>query len=164
MTIDVQDKLKLFWNVGADSYIRPFALIKSLAAKIPNMGGNGIPPVHKINEIGLMIKKSILEMPKFYSGTLIDEYVVMPDHIHLVIKINGRAISLSKIIQRFKILSTNRYINGVKNNNWPRFNKRLWQRDYYERIIRNEFELERVRKYIRENPIKLNATTVDKNN
>ena len=131
VTIAVKNKWKLFWNiVGADSYIRP-------------------------NEMGLMIEKSILEIPKFYPGILINEYVVMPDHIHLIIKIDGSTISLSEIIQRFKILSTNRYIDGVKNHNWPRFNKRLWQRDYYEEIIRNENELEIVKKYIRDNPKKL---------
>ena len=47
-----------------------------------------------------------------------------------------------------------RYINGVKNNSWKRFNKRLWQRNFYERVIRSEKELEEIRKYIEENPAK----------
>jgi REP element-mobilizing transposase RayT len=60
--------------------------------------------------------------------------------------------TLGNIIGAFKSLTTHKYINGVKNNNWPRFNKRLWQRNFYEHIIRNENDLNRIRKYIKNNP------------
>jgi len=46
----------------------------------------------------------------------------------------------------------NHYIGGVKMNGWKQFNKRLWQRNYYERIIRNENELYKIRQYINNNP------------
>jgi len=161
--------------------------------------------IYELNEIGKMIEKIILEIPIYYLGILIDEYVIMPNHIHLIININkgrkwdlneinkgrkwdlneinkGRKwdsartlnnnivgadprirpnnqinfnFSLSEIIQRFKILSTNRYINGVRNQNWPKFDKRLWQRNYYEKIIRNEKEYLAVKNYIKNNPEKL---------
>ena len=67
---------------------------------------------------------------------------------------NIKKYSLSEIIQRFKIMSTNKYIFGVKNCNWVPFDGKLWQRDYYERIIRNDRELNNIRKYIIDNPIK----------
>jgi len=58
---------------------------------------------------------------------------------------------LGQIIQWFKTMTTNYYIQGVKTKNWPRFNKRLWQRNYYEHIIRNEQSLNKIRQYIRTN-------------
>jgi len=59
---------------------------------------------------------------------------------------------LGTIIQWFKTMSTNEYIRNVKMNNWPAFNKRLWQRNYYEHIIRDKMDLTRVRAYIKNNP------------
>ena len=61
-------------------------------------------------------------------------------------------LKLSDIIGRFKSLITKRYIDGVKQNNWHPFTGKLWQRDYYEHIIRNAKELNHIRKYIKNNP------------
>ncbi|MGA9382305.1 MAG: hypothetical protein WBV73_26395 [Phormidium sp.] len=46
------------------------------------------------------------------------------------------------------------YIRGVKNLGWEPFNKRLWQRNYYEHIIRNEESLQRIQEYVHTNPLK----------
>lgn len=62
--------------------------------------------------------------------------------------------SIGRMIQAFKSISTNKYIDGVYNNNWKRFDKKLWQRNYYDRIIRNQQELNNVRQYISNNPRK----------
>jgi len=59
---------------------------------------------------------------------------------------------LRGIVQWFKTMTTNAYIRAVKNHAWPPFAGRLWQRNYYERIIRNDDELERARRYIESNP------------
>ena len=61
--------------------------------------------------------------------------------------------SLPEIVHRLKSLTTHRYIDGVKNNNWPRFDTRLWQRNYYEHIIRNEKDFLAVNDYILANPM-----------
>lgn len=61
--------------------------------------------------------------------------------------------TLSKIVQWFKTMTTNEYIRGVKKREWPSFPKRLWQRNYYERIIRDENELSTVQTYIHNNPL-----------
>ena len=60
--------------------------------------------------------------------------------------------TLGNIIGAFKSLTTHEYIQNVDNNHWPSFNKRLWQRGYYERIIRNEIEFKKIREYIQLNP------------
>ena len=51
-------------------------------------------------------------------------------------------------------MTTNEYLRNVKQNDWHPFNKRLWQRNYYENVIRDENEFNRTRKYILENPLK----------
>ncbi len=61
---------------------------------------------------------------------------------------------LPQIVQWFKTMTTNEYIRHVKNAGWPPFQKRLWQRNYYEHIIRNERALHRIRRYIAENPMR----------
>ena len=50
-------------------------------------------------------------------------------------------------------MTTNEYIRGVKQLGWPRFDGRLWQRNYYEHIIRGDDELNLVREYIVNNPL-----------
>jgi REP element-mobilizing transposase RayT len=59
---------------------------------------------------------------------------------------------LSQMIQWFKTMTTNEYIRGVKQLGWKPFNGRVWQRNYYEHIIRNETELDRITRYIESNP------------
>ena len=54
----------------------------------------------------------------------------------------------------FKTMTTNGYIQGVHQHDWPSFPGRLWQRNYYEHIIRNEKELENLRECIVNNPLK----------
>ena len=60
---------------------------------------------------------------------------------------------LHRVVQWFKTMTTNAYIRSVKQEQWPSFHQRLWQRNYYEHIIRDEKELTRIREYILENPM-----------
>lgn len=60
--------------------------------------------------------------------------------------------TLGDIIGVFKSITTFEYTNGVKNNNWQPFGGKLWQRNYYEHIIRDEISLGKIRAYIIDNP------------
>ncbi len=66
----------------------------------------------------------------------------------------GAGLSLPDVVHRFKTMTTKRYIDGVKQYGWPRFNARLWQRNYWEHVVRHENELNRIRRYIMANPAK----------
>jgi len=59
---------------------------------------------------------------------------------------------VGRIVQAFKSITTREYINGVNQHGWTRFPGKLWQRNYYEHIIRNDDEMNRVREYILKNP------------
>ena len=61
--------------------------------------------------------------------------------------------TLGDIIGAFKSMTTNAYIHGVKQFGWIPFNNNLWQRNYYEHIIRNQQSFEEIVAYIIENPI-----------
>ena len=62
------------------------------------------------------------------------------------------AATLGDVMDWFKTMMTNAYIKGVKHLDWPPFPGRLWQRNYYERVVRDDAELSAVREYIRFNP------------
>jgi putative transposase len=65
---------------------------------------------------------------------------------------NMGPLSLGDIVHRFKTLTTKRYADGVKQSGWRSFPGKLWQRNYWEHVIRNEMELNRIREYIHNNP------------
>jgi REP element-mobilizing transposase RayT len=62
--------------------------------------------------------------------------------------------ALGTIVQSFKRHSTIEYIKLVKKGVLPSFHKRIWQRNYYEHIIRNKNDYDRIYKYIENNPVK----------
>jgi len=62
--------------------------------------------------------------------------------------------TIGDMIAAFKSITTVEYTRGVKNNNWQQFNKKLWQRNYWEHIIRNDDEYHHINKYISDNPQK----------
>jgi putative transposase len=63
-------------------------------------------------------------------------------------------LSLSDVMQRFKTYTTNEYIRGVCELGWLPFEKRFWQRNFWERVIQNEREFEETQAYILENPVR----------
>jgi putative transposase len=62
--------------------------------------------------------------------------------------------SVGRIVQTFKSITTNTIIKGVREMGWTPFEKRFWELNYYERILRNDSELEQKRQYILENPVR----------
>jgi len=134
------------------------------------VGGNMI-----LNKFGRIADQCWREIPNHFNNTEFDKYVIMPNHMHGIVVINddivgnatvGNAdlrslqiqskndrtkMSLSKIIHGFKS-STTRIINkthGIYGNLFF-----AWQKSFYDRIIRNNHELYRIRKYIINNPLK----------
>jgi len=60
--------------------------------------------------------------------------------------------ALGDVVGAFKSITTHEYIIGVRNNVWLPFDKRVWQRNYWEHIIRNNVAYERIEQYIQDNP------------
>ncbi|PKP55321.1 hypothetical protein CVT91_15975 [Candidatus Atribacteria bacterium HGW-Atribacteria-1] len=132
----------------------------------------------KIKDVQMMIRSVWSSLPDRFLSLKLDEFVIMPNHIHAILCINIvgadlvsarnkadlvsarnkttpiSAPTISRIVQAFKSITTYKYILGVKENNWPLFDKRLWQRNYYDHIIRSEKSLNYIREYIFNNPIR----------
>ncbi|MBQ6992698.1 MAG: transposase [Clostridia bacterium] len=86
---------------------------------------------------GYIVDKYINSMKNIYSNVLIDEYVVMPNHVHLILIIDKKIDNtISKIIQQFKGIVT------------KELKKSIWQKSFYEHIIRNEKEYLKIKEYI----------------
>jgi REP element-mobilizing transposase RayT len=118
-----------------------------------------------LNEFGIIVKQILENIPIKYPYVELDYYVIMPDHIHIIIIIDpsdvvtGRDLSqignskpkiksLSQIIGALKTMSSKElHLKGLK--------EFKWQRSFYDRIIRNEKELYQIRKYIEQNPLSL---------
>lgn len=146
----------------------------------------------QLNAAGLMVDKWIKELENRFPDIMIDEYVIMPNHIHLIIENIGlhnagvvrvdlcvdpsadpstdpnddikrqaegehRGSPLHRVVQWLKTMTTNSYIKGVKTLGWTPFDKKIWHRNYYEHIIRDDRAYQNIAKYIQENPIKWKA-------
>jgi REP element-mobilizing transposase RayT len=117
-----------------------------------------------LNDAGRTVRAVWEEIPAFYPGVGIDHFIVMPDHFHGIIVLLSTIIvgavgagpracpNLPDVIRRFKTKKTKRYYDGVKGSGLPAIRGRLWQRNYYERIVRNQRALDRIRQYIDQNP------------
>jgi len=114
---------------------------------------------------GRIAKQCWLEIPRCYPHVRLDAFVVMPDHIHGILcfvdasvapdrpRRFGDAVpgSLSTILGTYKAEVTKR-INAQR----PTPGQKVWQRNYYEHIVRNPADLHRIRWYIITNPIRWN--------
>ena len=108
-----------------------------------------------------MVERTFLETIEHYNGVASPVYVVMPNHFHAIITISRAdmesAPTVSEIVQAFKRYSTIEYIKMVKKGIVPPFDKQIWQRSFYDHIIRNHDDYNEVFRYIRENPMRWKA-------
>lgn len=152
VTICAKDRQSLFTHpmgtnlkadVGADLCVRP-----------NNNNDNNNNHI-QLNDVGLFVKHWWYELPNKFPTIKIDEYVIMPNHVHGIIDIaeTGTHIGapLHRVVQWFKTMTSNDYFKYIKQNGLPETGK-LWQRNYYEHVIRNEIDLNYTREYIVNNP------------
>ncbi len=121
-----------------------------------------------LNESGRIMEKVLLSIADRFTNVEIDVYSIMPNHVHLIISIlpesesvaraihelplqdakYRRRMSLPKIIGYLKMNSA-KQINRIKDNS----GSRVWQRNYYEHIMRNEKTFDEIYAYIQSNPL-----------
>ena len=133
-----------------------------------------------LDPAGKMIHEVWSSLPEKYPTVQLDAFVIMPNHIHFIVLLTDdtpvRATpynpsdthvgvdprvhpdpddsrpSLPDVVRWFKSLTTAKYRHGVQDEDWPPFPGRVWQRNYYEHIIRNQRSLNAIREYIENNP------------
>lgn len=129
-----------------------------------------------LNDAGKMIENEWLSLANNFKNIKLHEFIVMPNHFHSILEITGATLAVDRnegeinpdigqpqgiaptpktignIIGAFKSKTTVEYINGVKNLNWEEFDGKVWQRNFYENIIRSDQSYHRIAKYIIHNP------------
>jgi len=134
--------------------------------------GNVVDGEMVLNDAGRVVESVWNDLPNHYPHVELDEFVIMPNHFHGIVVIiddvivraihelplqhelprqmtqkQRRNMLLPKLIGRFKMLSSKR-INQLRKTPGAR----LWQRNYYEHIVRNEYEFNSICQYIIDNP------------
>lgn len=105
-----------------------------------------------LNQTGNIVNQQWLKIPERFKGIQLDAFVIMPNHFHGIITIfeSFPGQTTGKIVGAFKSLAANELIKLRKKNNLPV--GKLWQRNYYEHIIRDEEDYFRIVDYIQNNP------------
>lgn len=99
-----------------------------------------------LNQFGKIVQHTWFDLPKHYSHIELGTFCIMPNHVHAVIIIVGAGHPLSEIVRAFKSFSARRINEIRKTPGIP-----VWQRNYYEHIIRNAEEHNRIHLYIEAN-------------
>lgn len=142
--------------------------------------GSIVDAVMHPNSAGMLIQQAWEKMPDRFPAITMDMFVVMPNHVHGIIVLDETvgaslvgaqgtdtiagqwgeirattrvAPTLGEVVGAYKSITTVEYARRVKADEWPPFEGRVWQRNYFERVIRGEDELARARKYIANNPL-----------
>lgn len=122
----------------------------------------------RLNAPGMMVSKAWQDLDERFPEVKTDAFVVMPNHIHGILWLVGAPLvgalddrieattrvapALGRVVGTFKSITTDKYIDGVKRYGWTPFSGKVWQRNYYEHVIRNERTLNATREYIEANP------------
>ena len=105
-----------------------------------------------------MVERTFLETIRQYDGFDSPIFVIMPNHFHAIIIISRAdmesAPTVLEMIQSFKRYSTVEYTKMVKDGILPPFDKQIWQRSFYDHIIRNRDDYSGICRYICENPLR----------
>lgn len=100
------------------------------------------------------------ELPRHYENVVLDYFIVMPNHVHGVVFLRGAGgagfkpaptravVPVTEVVRAFKTFSARR-INDMLGRSGA-----VWQRNYYERVVRNDRELQAIREYVLSNPAK----------
>ena len=113
-----------------------------------------------LNDQGRIVEHRIHLLPEFYKIS-IEQYVIMPNHIHMIVgNINQRLSDIIKGFKSFSYREIKRYVDSKNGDQEVSATKKLvetyntiWQKSFYDHIIRNDQDLERIQEYMYHNPI-----------
>jgi putative transposase len=102
-----------------------------------------------LSPAGQRVQRCWHDLPRHYADVRLDAFVIMPDHVHGVFWVTETGLSASEVMRAFKTFSS-RAINAHRLT--PGL--RVWQRGFYDHIVRDEHDLARIRRYIAANPMR----------
>ena len=115
-------------------------------------GAHCAPAYVRLSDIGCVVKNAILQIPKHYQGVYVDKYVVMPNHIHMILVLEGNGgRTMCAPTRRSSIPGI---LHGMKEAVTKSIGFPIWQKSYHDHIIRNVADYRRIWEYIDTNPAK----------
>lgn len=102
-----------------------------------------------LSEMGLIVEKYLESSKTVYSSLSLDNYVIMPNHIHMIISLNNETDEC-KLLPCHDMVP--QYISSFKTLVTKEIGFSIFQRNYHDRIIRNEREYEKIWNYVQTNP------------
>lgn len=114
------------------------------------VGANSVRPkeIH-LTEYGKIVETAIKNIPKFYKAISVDNFVIMPDHIHLLLQIHsdtdGRTVFAPTI---------DRVVKQMKGHITKQIGFSIWQKSFNDHIVRGENDYKEIWQYIENNPFK----------
>ena len=134
---------------------------QNIFGKCKNVVGEGLASSHnkiQLSDLGQIIDKQWRDIPKQFGNIEIDNYVIMPNHIHGILIVNNQkredarpSPTVSDVICSFKSKCTVEYIRLIKRNDLN-ISGKIWQRSFFDHVIRNDRSLKNIREYIKNNP------------
>ena len=123
---------------------------------LSNIVGVGVPddPSIELTECGIIVEKYIKQLNSHYCNISVEQYVIMPNHIHLILFVheNGSSRTPTPTDNPNSIVPA--FVSTFKRLSNKEIGKNIWQRGFYDHIIRNKNDYEEISKYIYENPLK----------
>jgi putative transposase len=121
--------------------------------------GNVVDGSMVLNDAGRMVQSAWDALPTHFQHVELDQFVIMPNHIHGIIVLTDGSVGAG-LPRPYKKRTLGQMVAYLKYRSTKQINQHrdspgvpLWQRNFYERIIRDEAELNRIREYIRNNPL-----------
>ncbi len=109
-------------------------------------------PQIRLSRYGKIADKYLCNMRNFYDCITIDKYVIMPNHIHLLIRVKENGPSRTTVPTRLSV--TSRFIGTFKRFCNREYGRNIWQSRSYDHIIRSQSDYDDVWTYIENNPAK----------
>ena len=109
-------------------------------------------PKIELTDHGKIADKYIKQLNDFYENISVDKYVIMPDHIHILLRVSKGASRTSPPTRQHS--SVSRYVSTFKRFSNKEYGENIWQESFFDHIIRSNEDYEEHIKYIHENPMK----------
>lgn len=142
------------WDYSSEGYYFITFCVRNRIEYFGNIDKN----IMMLNKYGKVVDEKINQISNIFKNTRIDIYQIMPNHIHILIWIVGTGqCPVPTGGNNWRYGKISKIINGLKGISSKQIHELglfefQWQRSYYDRIIRNEKELIRIRQYIKNNP------------
>ena len=144
ITICTRDRKCIFWDSTPSADV-------GAAISRPQ---NAVPIPARLTHSGMIVDRAIQNIPRYYPQMTVDRYVIMPNHVHLLIRIHDRSAEGTRAADSrpYDTPSIGTGMGQLKRVSSKEAGESLWQKSFYDHVVRTEADYEEIRDYIDCNP------------